>query len=332
MKTAGPDTIELKRTSHHMYDKQSGLVGAGVVAVLMFLGIVCASPLSAQTAKNVRPLTAKPGENWTIRWNRSDDFNGSQVDWRKWFKKPEQFGAWSWDNDTNVSVEGGNLVITLRRGAASEPAGKEKNGGRKPSPYTSGMLKSYAAGVYGYYEAKIKGTPLFPGASPAFWIYSRIDDSIVEAGKVRYSEIDIVELTQRGGAPGNERISDHNLHAILSNGGAGIRGRVWRRPHNPEFKEAQANEYRLPFDPRDEFHIYGCRLDTSDIVWYVDGVEVGRKKNEHWHRRMNVALSLGLRTPYAKWENNRLVPNERNAGEGFPTSMQVDYVRVWELE
>lgn len=297
------------------------------------LSSLCLGPIHGQTSKNVRPLSAKPGEKWTIRWNRSDDFNGQQVDWRKWNRKPEQFGAWSWDNDSNVSVEDGNLIITLRRGRNPVTAGGNRQGGRRPSPYTSGMLKSYANGVHGYYEARIKGAHLFPGVSPAFWMYSRIDDSIVEADRVRYSEVDVVELTQRGGGvPGNERISDHNLHTILSNGDKGVRGRAWQRPHNPKFKEAQAIEYRLPFDPRDDFHTYGCRVDKDVIIWYVDGVEVGRKKNNHWHRKMNVALSLGLRAPYAKWENNRLAPNEAVSGDGFPTSMKVDYVRVWELE
>jgi len=306
-----------------------------LLPALLFAAAVCSpglTPLHAQTPRNVRPLSARPGENWKIRWNRSDDFNGTQVDWRKWLKKPEQFGAWSWDNDANVKVENGHLVITLRRGPMP-PATKKKRGGRRPTPYSSGMLKSYAAGAYGYYEARIKGAHLFPGASPAFWIYSRIDDSVVEAGKVRYCEVDIVELTQRSdGAPGNERISDHNLHAILSNGQRGVRGRDWQRPHDPKFKADQAIEYRLPFDPRDDFHTYGCRVDRDVIIWYVDGVEVGRKKNEHWHRKMNVALSLGLRPPYARWENNRLVPNLEIPGDGFPTSMKVDYVRVWELE
>ena len=289
--------------------------------------------LLGQSPQNVRPLTALPGENWTIKWNRSDDFNGEQVDWRKWLKRPEQFGAWSWDNDTNVKVEGGNLVITLRRGQEppTTPLKQNQEGRPQPSPYTSGMLKSYGVGTYGYYEARIKGTHLFPGASPAFWIYSRIDDSIVTAGEVRYSEVDIVELTQRPAGPGNERISDHNLHAVLSNGQPGVRGRAWQRPHNPKFKQAQAIEHRLPFDPRDDFHTYGCRVDKDVIIWYVDGVEVGRKQNDHWHRKMNVALSLGLRTPYARWENNRLVPNLEVSGAGFPTSMKVDYVRVWEV-
>ena len=53
-------------------------------------------------------------------------------------------------------------------------------GGRRSTPYTSGMLKSYATGTCGYYEARIKGAPLFPGVCPAFWLYSRIEDQIHE--------------------------------------------------------------------------------------------------------------------------------------------------------
>ncbi len=270
-----------------------------------------------QEGKNVRPLSAKEDEKWMIKWNRSDDFNKDEVNWKMWFKKPENFGAWTWDNEKNVSVKDGILTLTLRKEKGEEAA------------YTSGMLKSYASGTYGYYEARINGAGLFPGACPAFWLYSKIDDSVVEKGKVRYSEIDIVEITQRGDAKeGNERIMDHNLHAILSNGEKGNKGREWRRPH--KFVEEQSLEYHAPFDPREDFHTYGCLVEQDEIVWYVDGVEVGRKKNVLWHRKMNVALSLGLRAPFAVFANNRLTPVKRAKGGAFPTSMKVDYIRVWE--
>jgi hypothetical protein len=124
---------------------------------------------------------------------------------------------------------------------------------------------------------------------------------------------------------------DHNLHAILSNGGSGLAGRQWQRPNDERFKKSQATEYKAPFDPREDFHIYGCQVTPEEIIWYVDGVEVSRKNNRYWHRNMNVALSLGLRAPYVKFENNRLVPNENHPASGLPSSMMVDYVRVWEL-
>lgn len=289
----------------------------------LVLASLCHCPTCGQTAKNVRPLTAEPGDPWVIRWDRSDDFSGPAVDWRKWQKTPEHFAAWKWDNETNVSISNGMLAITLR---------KRASGGHGSAPaYTSGMLKSYATGRYGYFEARIKAAPLFPGVSPAFWLYSRIDDSQMQPEAVRYCEVDVVELTQRNShAEGNVRITDHNLHAILSNGKKGLAGRDWRRPDDPRYREAQALECRAPFDPREDFHTYGCRVDKEWIIWFVDGTEIGRKRNEFWHRPMSVALSLGLRAPYATWENNRLRANPEAGPEAFATSMLVDYVRVWE--
>ena len=302
---------------------------------LAIIACLCYAPPTqclSQTAENGQPLTARADENWIIRWNRSDDFNGDGVDWRKWNKSPERFGAWTWGNPSNVAVSDGFVTITMRRqptSATSLPSGKPR---QRSTPYTSGMLKSYATGTYGYYEARIKGASLFPGVCPAFWLYSRIDDSIVALGEVRYSEIDIVEMTQRGDlVPGNVRIVDLNLHTILSNGKAGISGREWRRPNDRHYKDHQANEYKMPFDPREDFHTYGCEVAPDTITWYVDGLEVGRKKNEYWHRDMNVALSLGLRPPYAKFIAEGLVPVSDQPADSFPTSMMVDYVRVWEL-
>ncbi len=294
-----------------------------VLLVATFNGV---ANVRAQTPKNVRPLTATDDQQWTIRWDRSDDFNGDAVDWRKWNKSPENFGAWIWDNDQNASVADGKLKLTMRK--LPEPV---RFGRRQPTPYTSGMLKSHAVGTYGYYEVRLKGAALFPGVCPSFWLYSKIDDSIAPAGETRYSEVDIVELTQRGDRlPGNVHVADLNLHAIVSSGKPGGAGRVWQRPNDPKYKDDQANEYRLPFDPRTDFHTYGCDITKDRITWYVDGKEIGTKPNTNWHRKMNVALSLGLRPPYSKYTVKGFVPNEVETTDEFPTSMEVDYVRVWQ--
>jgi beta-glucanase (GH16 family) len=273
----------------------------------------------------VDTTSSRPADEWRIRWDRSDDFGGDQVDWRKWNKAPENFGAWVWDNERNVKLSDGILHITMRR--SSEMIVK---GGRAPTPYTSGMLKSHVTGVYGYYEVRMKAAEMFPGVCPSFWLYSKIDDSIVTKGETRYSEVDIVELTQRGDrVEGNHRIADCNLHAILSSGKPGIAGRAWRRPNDPEFASDQANEVRLSFDPRDDFHTYGCEITPDAITWYIDGKAIGQKRNQYWHREMNVALSLGLRPPYSTYTEKGFVPSDAEASDKFPTTMQVDYVRVW---
>lgn len=296
------------------------------VAITTSLADCNQTQLFAQSSKNSVPLSAASTDQWTIRWDRSDDFNGGEVDWRKWNKSPENFGAWVWDNDSNVQVSNGVLQITMRR--LPTPIVK---GRRPPTPYTSAMLKSHVTGTYGYYEARLKAAPLFPGVCPSFWLYSKIDDSIVTKGEPRYSEVDIVELTQRGDrVKGNERIADCNLHAILSNGKPGIAGREWHRPNDERFKAEQANELHLSFDPRDDFHTYGCEVTPETIRWFIDGKMIGQKANRYWHREMNVALSLGLRPPYSTYTVRGFVPSDVEETDEFPTTMEVDYVRVWD--
>ncbi len=56
-----------------------------------------------------------------------------------------------------------------------------------------------------------------------------------------------------------------------------------------------------------------------------------RKPNQYWHLPMNLILSLGLRHPHIGWVGQDMKPQPKAAtAEGFPTSMEVDYVRVWE--
>ena len=157
--------------------KQRTIVIAGLA---ILIGVCDPNQLLAQTGNNRVPLASTKGDQWTIRWDRSDDFNGDAVDWRKWNKSPENFGAWVWDNENNVAVSGGVLRITMRRLPTAVVKGR-----RAPTPYTSGMLKAYVAGTYGCYESRLKGAPLFPGVCPSFWLYSKIDDSIVTKGDTR---------------------------------------------------------------------------------------------------------------------------------------------------
>lgn len=297
-----------------------------VAALTVSISSCQAVQLHAQTSDNNLPLSSTSADRWNLRWDRSDDFGSDEVDWRKWNKSPENFGAWVWDNENNIVVSDGVLKITMRR--LENPVVKGK---RAPTPYTSGMLKSHVEGTYGYYETRLKGAPLFPGVCPSFWLYSKIDDSIEAEGETRYSEVDIVELTQRGDrVQGNERIADCNLHAILSNGSPGVTGREWRRPNDERFREEQANEVRLAFDPRDDFHTYGCEIAPETITWYIDGRQIGQKPNRYWHRKMNVAISLGLRPPYSIYTVKGFVPSDMETTDELPTTMEVDYIRVWD--
>ncbi|WP_422360128.1 Ig-like domain-containing protein [Reichenbachiella sp.] len=284
--------------------------------------------ITIQAYSQLPSKASNPNDTWEIRWSASDEFNGTSPDWAKWIKSGNlpNTSSWKWDNTNNVKVENGIAELTMRHNPANA-----SDGG---TYFKSGILKSYNTFTFGYYEARIKGAPL-PGSGvcPSFWLFSNFDESVGE-GKTIYSEIDVVELQQFDWYEGHQddvRDMDLNLHAVVKHNGA----RQWRRPK--QYPEEQLNKWRAPWDPRADYHIYGCEVNENEIIWYVDGVEVGRKPNTYWYRPMNVTLSLGLRKPFVQFFDNRnnainpLTDPEANAAlADMPTSMYVDYVRVWE--
>jgi len=169
--------------------------------------------------------------------------------------------------------------------------------GTKTLFYTSGIIKSRATPIkYGYFEARIKAAQRFPGVCPAFWVYRN--------EKNLWTEIDFVELTEQRK---NVKLIDTNTH-------------VFKHPKLPGSKEVHEHRsWQAPWDPRDDFHAYGCEWDDKEIKWYVDGKLVATRKNDYWHQPLDVVLSFGVRSPLKE------MPSDKE----FPTVCQVDYVRVW---
>jgi beta-glucanase (GH16 family) len=281
--------------------------------------------------------------NWQLDETRSDEFTASSIDYNKWKANPKHVQTWSWDNDSNASVDNGILHIKMTYSPHQRPISDACAQGKTIKDanlyFKSAMLESFSSGTTGYYEARIKGVSHFPGFSPAFWMYSEFDDSKTQEGAVRYSEIDVVELQQRQNfQSGNHLISDHNLHTALTkaNGKPNPTGRAWRRPG--KFHE-QENVNVLDKDPAKHFMVYGVHVTEHDITWYVDDKKVGWAKNNYWKQLdMHVALSLGLRKPFTEFKCNGFVPIDPIEGvKGFsadsfnkaPPTMYVDYVRVW---
>ncbi|MBB6460251.1 Ig-like domain-containing protein [Flammeovirga kamogawensis] len=279
------------------------------------------------SASAQKPLkTENATDEWVIKWNASDEFNGSSPDWAKWIRSGNlpNTTAWKWDNAQNVVINNGVAELTMRQNPNNANDGN--------TFFKSGILKTYNTFTYGYFEAKIKGADIGEGVCPSFWLYSNFDYSVGE-GKTVYSEIDVVELQQFDWYEGHQddiQDMDLNLHAVVKQNGEG----VWRRPK--AYPEEQLNKWRAPWDPTEDYHIYGCEVNEQEIIWYVDGVERGRKPNTYWHRPMNVTLSLGLRKPFVKFYDNRnnavnpeTDPQAAAKLSGMPTTMYVDYVRVW---
>ncbi len=256
---------------------------------------------------------------------QSDEFNDDKVDLEKWNIDSKDFGPWSWEPD-NVTQNDGSMHLRMVQ--------KDHQRRGEQLHYTSGMARIDKTMTYGYFEARIKGCSRYPGACPSFWLYSIGPQNRFKARDgetVAYSEIDIVELQQSEYDFETKKHFpvtriDCNLHTVLMKDGK----RVWTRPHtNPELCKTY---FDSPWDPREDYHVYAVKNTKDEIVWYIDGKEIGRKPNLYWHLPMHVTLSLGLRYPFVTYKEGQMAPvPDKTTVDGFPTQMSVDYVRVWRL-
>jgi beta-glucanase (GH16 family) len=255
------------------------------------IALSCGAALEAAHSQSHPLPVSDPKGSWILQSTYSDEFNDEQLDSKKWNSDVDSWSVWSWDSQ-NVWLKDG--VLNVRMSFQEH----ERKG--KLLSYKSGIIKTTAPPIlYGYFEARIKSAAIYPGVSPAFWAY-RAEEST-------WSEIDFVELTEDRESP---KHVDTNTH-------------VFRHPKLQRGEEVHERRFWIaPWDPRDEFHIYGCEWTSEVIKWYVDGQLVNSRPNTYWHQALDVVLSLGVRSPLDRTPRNL----------GFPTSFQVDYVRVWRQE
>lgn len=238
-------------------------------------------------AAEVQPLSSKSG-NWQLLTEYSDEFDGASLDSAKWDNDVADWGVWSWEPG-NVEVGDGNLSLRMEY--------SEHKRGWQTLYYKSGIAKSKAPPIlYGYFETRIKAASRYPGVAPAFWGYRQDADE--------WTEIDFVELTQRNR---DVKIVDTNVH-------------VFKQPaFTGTLPLHEERSWMAPWDPRDDFHVYGCRWDERQIRWYVDGHLIQTRANDYWHQPLDVTISFGVRG----------LLKTQPSPVGFPTTFLVDYVRVW---
>lgn len=250
-----------------------------------------------------------PG-NWVLQRNLSDEFKNG-LNTSKWERDPADWGPWSWEPN-RVKVRNGKLFLTI------DWKKHTRNGTQLY--FTSGMIRSKAEIKYGYFEIKMKGTPRHPGTCPAFWTYSIGQPAVVINGQtIKYNEIDFPEIQQR---QRNVKLIDWNLIRADQNGKRTTRRITTGGGLGPSF------------DPRKKFHVYGCLWDKNRIEFYIDGVKVATAdptETQFQVLKQHLTISLGLREPFYKYDatGTRIPVPTNTRPSGFPTTMVVEYVRVW---
>lgn len=285
------------------------------ISLFATLAILC-SCSSVETETKLECPVAELGEVWELDPNFSDEFNADTINSKIWQTDVGGWGIRSWSKDC-VTQKDGKLSLAMRY--------EEHQPKDEKYFYKMGIARSLQKTVYGYYEARIKGASLFPGVCPAFWLYSSGEQKVIDGDTITYSEIDIVELTMGEDKGTTVKTIDCNLHMRLVRDGQ----EVWQRPNtHPELCKTQME---ATWDPRDDFHIYACENRPDSIIFYVDNKRIGAKKNYYWHLPMNLTFTMEPRKPHHRYtdKDGRAPVPEAATREGFPTSMEVDWVRVW---
>ncbi|MCK8060696.1 MULTISPECIES: carbohydrate binding domain-containing protein [unclassified Fusibacter] len=258
---------------------------------------------------------------WTMTWN--DEFNGSELDLTKW---KHDIGNWivdesgagvaaGWgnnekefytDSSDNAYVESGKLVIKAIKEETSDEFGSYD--------YTSAKLltKGLFSQKYGRYEISAK-LPVGKGLWPAIWMLP-VED--VYGGWAASGELDIVE-----GWGSRPNVVAGTLHY----------GALW--PNN----KYSGKEYTFADTTSvNDFHVYAIEWEPGEIRWYVDGALYQTQNN--WNTKDANGEEYSFPAPFDQefYMIMNLAVGGNFDGEPtedtmFPSTMEVDYVRVYEL-
>lgn len=232
------------------------------------------------------------GSEWVPIPELTDEFNGDRLDSTKWF---DHNPAWpgrhpAFFNPKNVSVQNGHLSLVTRvESLPNLPPGYHT--------FTSAAVKSRVKVLYGYFEINAKA--MKSRVSSGFWFY--------EEEPSLWTEIDVFEIG--AGIPGKESTVYMTTHVFRMPGYSGTPGN-----HLSFGKEWQA-----PFQPADEYHIYGLRWTKDKIEWFADGRRIRTLKNRYWHQPL-----------YMNFDSETMpdwfgLPDPAE----LPATFSIDYVRSW---
>lgn len=239
------------------------------------------------------PLAPVGTEHWVYNEEISDEFQGTTIDTTKWFNyNPTWIGRQpSLFRPENVRVEGGQLILTGKREqVADAPEGYHT--------FTSAAVQSKKKVLYGFFEIKCR--PMNSALSSAFWLY--VQDSI------KQEEIDIFEICGRHDSlPDFPYTYYATSHYMLKTYGLHISDHV-------------AHHSEMPWAERTL--VAGLKWTIDELVWYVDGQEIRRRKNDFWHSPETINFDSEA---FPTWWG---LPSDTDHGGEF----QIEYFRYWSDE
>ncbi|HAS43747.1 MAG TPA: hypothetical protein DCS93_24915 [Microscillaceae bacterium] len=281
--------------------------------VLFILGFVFSLAAWAQPTPFIEGnLPIQAGKKLVFNPDMSDEFNGQTLNRNKW-QTASPTGGWrGWKGrfpglfqDSAVSVKQGKLWIK----ASAQNAQFQ---GRTWT-HQGGLVRSNKAGLYGYYECKMKANRTI--MSSTFWLNSSCDGT-------RSTELDITEVVGEGEKPwivnNNMRSMNFNTH----------HWRTCRRSAENDF--ARKGSARLAGNAfaYEDYHVYGAFWKSKDlIIFYLDGKEVDRITP-----RSDFNLEMHMLMVVETYDWNAPNPGKDGMGRSADArSTTYEYVRAWKI-
>jgi len=276
-----------------------GLVFVNITAAFLVLLPGCAQP---PVPGDANPL-AKPG--WTLVFD--DEFDGPTVDPALWMTG----FPWGRCSDIAYNTEDGN--IEFGDGAVHLIA---KNGlvdgfcfhwdadgtftpYHENFNYTTGMLYTQQAFMYGYFECRFR-VPRGTGFNSAFWLYGE-----------KATEIDVFEIV--GGNTGDAQMTLHWKDD----------DRIVGTSQWPKHVDCAGPRFDAGY------HTFAVDWEPDRVRWYLDNWQVPESLWTRFIRgrhvpdvEMHVILTLGVGG----------MGGTPDASTPFPADFEVDYVRVYQRD
>ncbi len=259
---------------------------------------------------NFQPYVKLSG-SWVLDKSFSDEFNKSKLDEAKWWdfnptwhgRKPSHFAR------SNVKVKKGLLRLSAKSLDPKKVSIQDK--ARGYDKFSTAIIKSKNRSYYGYYEARAKS--MKAAVCNAFWLYDPLDESIKYREGEYSEEIDIFEVFGKANKKENQRAYYAAVHRYQT---PYVESLVNKRKYKLENRYTRLE---VPYDFYEDFHVYGLLWTADELVWFLDGKEVFRRKNDFFKRPLHVIFDAEI---METWDG---LPNV----DDLPSTFEVDYVRVW---
>lgn len=240
-------------------------------------------------------VAALPTGKWSLVAAASDEFDGSTLDAGKWKKGLwyEISGVLAFKQE-NVTVSGGNLVLTARKEASNE------------NSYTAGAVESLfdVPGESSYVEVRAKALARDANVLSAIWLQS----SPLTWANNPNPEIDIQETFDYSGV-----VSTLHTWALNADTPAPTDPSAYAHTQTPP------HAFTTGVDVSGDYHIYGLERRNGKLRLYFDGQlawEITPSHPSFVTMPRHVVLSL---------EGHLGDPVDRH----LPQSFLVDYVRTY---